>query len=854
MINQPLQNAISKLWDSVNKSSEMLSSARYENKALVSQIAQIMSDKDVILDELRRTRDEMNRLRGEVEQSTKKVEGNTKLVEDFRLLESRYGVVEREIGEKQNVITVLQNRNTELEQTIVTLQLSLNAKENLAKRADQLETENHTLSSKLGEMLEFEKNLEIMRRELARKNSDVNSHLNEVQRLKNERAEMESKLFEIPKQKEEITVLKLQVEQLISERDELLKTHEEAHEYSRLHKIQQESIDSYSQQILDLKRLNGQLENEKNEKDKYIEILQRKIDEQTMTQERLHLQLRSAREYEQQISEQLKSLDDYSAQLIEMRKTLTIRDEELLVSRTNEKELQQLVQKEQQAIWVLNERIGALSINQEKLLSENTEIKSNNEKVMLTLSELQDESQKLRYENSELLNQKSNFLEQNEVLQNKVSELENVFNITLTENEVLKSKANALTIEIESAYEKLKTEQNSLKLLREELNNSKEDNTLELQKLGDEIVGVKRELNEQIRTAAEFELLNRNLLSKISDMESNYSQTKEALTAATTDIENISEERETTLLEHKRIVEKINNDLESERETHNKAIKNLESSIVALEVSIKALNNEKEIAHNEIVSLQNRLEVMTNERDEYLGQISTIIGEKEEGFEQNQSRMVIMSDELQKMRSTGVEIKEENDEFRRQIDVLSKTLEERNAHLDLLREQLTSLSKDRSTDEMQIRQKEKMINELANKLNVASMKIAQFSSSHSETSVTDPTSSSNAWLRDENKNLHIEMQSLTEELIALRSDRDSVNAYNSTLTQEVKLLREQSDNRESKIFAMKGELMRLKNQMTITYEPENSLSAEKERSVPHERNDILASRIKQTVESLEKFL
>ncbi len=847
MINQSLHNAITKLWDSVNKSSEMLSSIRYENKTLVSQINQTVSDKEVVLDELRRTRDEINRLRGEFEQTSLKVLESTKIAEDFRQLETRYEAVENEKEEIKSLFTTLQNRNIELEQTISTLQLGVNAKDNLAKRADQLESENHTLSLKLGEMLEFEKNLEIMRRELARKNSDVNSHLNEVQRLKNERAEMESKLFEIPRQRDEITLLKQHVEQLTSERDELLKTHEEAHEYSRLHKIQQESIDSYSQQILDLKRLNGQLENEKNDKEKHIEILQRKIDEQTMTQERLHLQLRSAREYEQQISEQLKSLDDYSAQVIEMRKTITLRDEELIISRTNEKELQQLVQKEQQTIWVLNERIGSLTTNHEKLLLDISEVKSTNEKLTITLLELQEVSQKTVSDNSELVNECNNLKEQNETLFKKNSEFEAGLNVAITENEVLKSKTNALTIELHSAYEKLKSEENNTELLKDELNSNKEDTIQQLQKLNDEILNIKSELNEQIRTAAELELLNQNLLDKISDIESNYSQIKEALAAASSDLENLVDEKEKMLQEQRFLIEKLNNEHEIEHDNRSREKKELEQRI-------NDLNNDKEIKYNEIVSLQSQLSVMTSERDEYLGQISSIVGEKEESIEMNESKLILLTDELKKIRSTGEEISEENIEFRRQIDILTKTLDERNAQLEQLREQLSTLSKDRSADEMQIRQKEKIINELANKLNAASVRIAQFSSAHAEASVSNHSISSNAWLRDENKNLHTELQSLTEEIIALRSDRDSVNAYNSTLTQEVKLLREQSENRESKIFAMKGELMRLKNQMTIAYDSEKSLSTEKERSIPNERTDLLASRIKQTVESLEKFL
>ena len=332
MIHPSLESAVQKLWTSVNASADILKATRNENHTLSSSLQQAIKDKDIILEELRRTRDEMNKIRQDMESMSADQRAYSKLEEQYQVLESHSGENLTKLSEALKQLTALTEENNTLKKNFEDISVALAAKDTIVKRVESLESENALLSQKLNEMLEFEKNLEIMRKELARKNADVNHHLNEIQKLKNERAEAESKLFDIPKQKEEIASLKVMIDALTQDKNELLQTHEEAKEYSRLHKVQQESIDTYTQQILDLKRVNSHLETDKADRDRQIESLQRKIDEQLMVQERLHLQLRSAREYEQQIAEQLRSLDDYSAQLIESQKTISQREEELTTS------------------------------------------------------------------------------------------------------------------------------------------------------------------------------------------------------------------------------------------------------------------------------------------------------------------------------------------------------------------------------------------------------------------------------------------------------------------------------------------------------------------------------------------
>ncbi|HRI30966.1 MAG TPA: hypothetical protein PLQ21_05505, partial [Candidatus Kapabacteria bacterium] len=546
MIHPSLESAVQKLWTSVNASADILKATRNENHTLSSSLQQAIKDKEIILDELRRTRDEMNKLRQDMESVSVDKRAHSELEEQYRVLETQAGENLTRLSESLKQLTLLSDENKGLKKSIEDITVALTAKETIVKRVESLESENAVLSQKLNEMLEFEKNLEIMRKELARKNADVNHHLNEIQKLKNERAEAESKLFDIPKQKEEIASLKVAIEELTQEKNILLQTHEEAKEYSRLHKVQQESIESYTQQILDLKRINSHLETDKSDRDRQIESLQRKVDEQLMVQERLHLQLRSAREYEQQIAEQLRSLDDYSAQLIESQKIIAQRDEELVLSRTNERELQQLVQKEQQSVWLLTEKLSAVNSSYEKLLVELSELKhereSNTEDMGLLRkhnAELEDKLRISEHQLTETGNQLALAQKSLESVQNALSDIEN-------QRAILDSKLAAKDIELSSLYSKntlvemdsteLRTTIEALKAEIQELHTMSEE----------EKTAMDRGRTELTRTIAELELLNNSLVAKIHTLEHQLLQTKEALVAATSDLDTSQKERDDT--------------------------------------------------------------------------------------------------------------------------------------------------------------------------------------------------------------------------------------------------------------------------------------------------------------------
>ncbi|HRE56566.1 MAG TPA: hypothetical protein PLW09_01995 [Candidatus Kapabacteria bacterium] len=845
MIHPSLESAVQKLWTSVNASADILKATRNENHTLSSSLQQAIKDKEIILDELRRTRDEMNKLRQDMESVSVDKRAHSELEEQYRVLETQAGENLTRLSESLKQLTLLSDENKGLKKSIEDITVALTAKETIVKRVESLESENAVLSQKLNEMLEFEKNLEIMRKELARKNADVNHHLNEIQKLKNERAEAESKLFDIPKQKEEIASLKVAIEELTQEKNILLQTHEEAKEYSRLHKVQQESIESYTQQILDLKRINSHLETDKSDRDRQIESLQRKVDEQLMVQERLHLQLRSAREYEQQIAEQLRSLDDYSAQLIESQKIIAQRDEELVLSRTNERELQQLVQKEQQSVWLLTEKLSAVNSSYEKLLVELSELKhereSNTEDMGLLRkhnAELEDKLRISEHQLTETGNQLALAQKSLESVQNALSDIEN-------QRAILDSKLAAKDIELSSLYSKntlvemdsteLRTTIEALKAEIQELHTMSEE----------EKTAMDRGRTELTRTIAELELLNNSLVAKIHTLEHQLLQTKEALVAATSDLDTSQKERDDTAQGLIHQIETIRLEM-TEKEAHFMSKnKELETRLRTQELLFDQVSAEKKLIENEKTEILTLFNQLRDERDSYLEQISDLVGEKNNSQERTTLTIERLQKDIVQEKAKYSEAKEEIADLKVQIHSLVRQLEEENANTTRLKEQMIHLTRERSSDELLLHQKEKSIQELSAKL--TSLKSAMSQSTEQGNDHINPLT-----LSEDDTDLHNEliavkrrMSLVNDEINFLKSEKKSALAQASSLAEQLKVLTEKLSRQDILLEQVQNENKELRAQESIS----TPLDANN-----NQQNQQLADSVRAALIRLEQFL
>jgi chromosome segregation ATPase len=847
MIHPSLESAVQKLWTSVNASADILKATRNENHTLSSSLQQAIKDKDIILEELRRTRDEMNKIRQDMESMSADQRAYSKLEEQYQVLESHSGENLTKLSEALKQLTALTEENNTLKKNFEDISVALAAKDTIVKRVESLESENTLLSQKLNEMLEFEKNLEIMRKELARKNADVNHHLNEIQKLKNERAEAESKLFDIPKQKEEIASLKVMIDALTQDKNELLQTHEEAKEYSRLHKVQQESIDTYTQQILDLKRVNSHLETDKADRDRQIESLQRKIDEQLMVQERLHLQLRSAREYEQQIAEQLRSLDDYSAQLIESQKTISQREEELTTSKSNERELQQLVQKEQQSVWLLTEKLNAVNASYEKLLLELSELKQEREtsRDEITLLRKQSAEFEEKLQGSEL--QRTDITTEFALLQKSLQTHQQSLSDLENQRTTLTSTLAAKDIELTSLYGKNALAEENISELRANIETLKSELYAVQMKSEEEHSATERGRTELTRTIAELELLNNSLVATIHTLEHELLQTKEALIGATSDLDTSQKERDDAAQSLRQSIEMMKHEM-SEKEAHfTLKNKELETRLRAQELLFDQVSSEKQTIELEKAEITATLNKLRDERDEYLAQISELVGEKNNSQERTTTTIERLQKEIVQEKAKNSEAKEEIADLKVQIHSMVKQLEEENANAMRWKEQMIHLTRERSSDELLLHQKEKSIQELSAKLTSLTASLSQYSQQGNEHINQLSLNVDDSDLHNELVAVKRKMSAINDEINFVKSEKKSALAQVSSLAEQLKIMSEKLSKQDLLLEEVQNENKQLKEN--------DSLSKQTIESSEHTlQNQQLADSVRNALVRLEQFL
>ncbi|MFN9340505.1 MAG: hypothetical protein ACK6BZ_13560 [Candidatus Kapaibacterium sp.] len=686
-----------------------------------------------------------------------------------------------------------------------------------------------------------------MRKELARKNADVNHHLNEIQKLKNERAEAESKLFDIPKQKEEIASLKVMIDALTQDKNELLQTHEEAKEYSRLHKVQQESIDTYTQQILDLKRVNSHLETDKADRDRQIESLQRKIDEQLMVQERLHLQLRSAREYEQQIAEQLRSLDDYSAQLIESQKTISQREEELTTSKSNERELQQLVQKEQQSVWLLTEKLNAVNASYEKLLLELSELKQEREtsRDEITLLRKQSAEFEEKLQGSEL--QRTDITTEFALLQKSLQTHQQSLSDLENQRTTLTSTLAAKDIELTSLYGKNALAEENISELRANIEALKSELYAVQMKSEEEHSATERGRTELTRTIAELELLNNSLVATIHTLEHELLQTKEALIGATSDLDTSQKERDDAAQSLRQSIEMMKHEM-SEKEAHfTLKNKELETRLRAQELLFDQVSSEKQTIEHEKAEITATLNKLRDERDEYLAQISELVGEKNNSQERTTTTIERLQKEIVQEKAKNSEAKEEIADLKVQIHSMVKQLEEENANAMRWKEQMIHLTRERSSDELLLHQKEKSIQELSAKLTSLTASLSQYSQQGNEHINQLSLNVDDSDLHNELVAVKRKMSAINDEINFVKSEKKSALAQVSSLAEQLKIMSEKLSKQDLLLEEVQNENKQLKENV--------SLSKQTIESSEHTlQNQQLADSVRNALVRLEQFL
>lgn len=321
--SKEIEKSIQNFWEVVKLSGELINSLQEDNASLAQKVAGIEDLFDGKKVEYAALTKRLAEMQAQIDSNQFRMEAVSAQEAQQKDLIDSLEEKNRQISNLTAETLLLQNDKSKLEDTIESLQVFASQNEQSFRRIEQLEREKNELNKRLSEIEEFEQNREMIQKELARRNIEVNSRINEAQHYKNEIAEIEGKLFEIPKLREEIATLSASLETITVERDQLLTTHNDAAEFLGNYEKLQAELRQSSEQIIEFQQRKEADEAVIAEANARIADLELKLSSERSGQERLHVELRAARDYEEQIARHLGALDEYSSQIIELKRQKT---------------------------------------------------------------------------------------------------------------------------------------------------------------------------------------------------------------------------------------------------------------------------------------------------------------------------------------------------------------------------------------------------------------------------------------------------------------------------------------------------------------------------------------------------
>lgn len=324
-----LQAAVQQLWNTLYRSGEFMVALREDNASLSETTARLEKEAEL----RRQNYDELAvQLAGFQEQNRRFEER----IRDIKQREELQAQIDESLNVKDKQIALLNEKIEKLSGELEELQdesesraQAVAFRDRQIERLENAEKENKSLRGELSELEQFRMNMEIIQKELARRNSELNARLNETQEYRNRVAELENKLFCIPKLEDDVAAAKNQIAEQADEIARLQKDHHQASEYSRLYDIQQATLEAYSQKNLEYNiQLTARVKELDDLREQMSEV-ERKLAEEHAITEKLHIELRSAREYESQISKHIASLEQYAGQIVEVKKLNQVQEEQI---------------------------------------------------------------------------------------------------------------------------------------------------------------------------------------------------------------------------------------------------------------------------------------------------------------------------------------------------------------------------------------------------------------------------------------------------------------------------------------------------------------------------------------------
>ncbi|GAB1430566.1 hypothetical protein MASR2M18_13990 [Ignavibacteria bacterium] len=560
-----LQTAVQQLWDTLYRSGEFIVALREDNASLSETTVRLEKEAEL----RRQNYDELAVQFARLQEQNRRFEERAA---DIRQREEMQVQIDEALSEKDKQIVGLNDKVDELCRELKDIRdeaesraQAIAYRDRQLDRLENAERENKSLRDELGELEQFRMNMEIIQKELARRNSELNARLNETQQYRNRVAELENKLFCIPKLEDEIAAAKSRMAELEDEIARLQKDHHQASEYSRLYDIQQATLEAYSQKNLEYNiQLTARIKELDDVREQMGDIERKLADERAIT-EKLHVELRSAREYESQISKHLASLEQYAGQIVEVKKLNHVQEEQI-------KDLTELLEQSEK---VLKAEIAAKFETQEILQTLSAKYETacaNIEKQEATGVEMEGTITALRHE----IEQKT---AANELLQKEYDALQSALKAAVS----AKSELSSALSEQTAAAEKLSEDMVALR---------------------NESVQLRRELSELSIASAESERLLRGELSAKQDS---------IVEAQATD-ERLRQEIEALCSEIKR----VETEFATATENHDVAALELQNLISQKTAETKQLAEQSNERFTEIERLKSEIfemKVATAERD-----------------------------------------------------------------------------------------------------------------------------------------------------------------------------------------------------------------------------------------------
>lgn len=458
------QAAIMKLWESVRRSGQLIQSLNRDNEHLSQKL-------------------------GEMDQHMR--ERASSLAE----LQVRLGTLEGDLSAYENLQTNYQMSQENVNEAFLKIQ--------------HLERENADLRQQVESFAELEKSLSILQKEIVRRNAEMNSRINESFKMKSQIAELESKVFEMNNLRSQLD----EARQIIAniEQNGGFKNEQPDSELEEIIAAQQETIDSFSRQIFELKKAaagKGTSEFERPFKnfDEAAQNIQQQgflVDFDSRVEEAVDAvrqeeeKLRD--EYEIIMVRQQEALDKYAENLLKAERENAEKDELLKDLHARLGEFEEAYTQQADIISGLQMEIDLLQENESAEISDNNEAQS----LTIMIQEISEQKQRAEHERNEIAEELLKTRQMFALAQQQIQDLQ----------------------KIEDEYARMQAEHSELRGRVDELQNSQKKNgdvSQAIQTLEEKIEELQsRFKNEETTTAPQEFLKEGNALEVLEAMMEN---------------------------------------------------------------------------------------------------------------------------------------------------------------------------------------------------------------------------------------------------------------------------------------------------------------------------------------------